>query len=76
MLKNAGALTVKTNHELEGTILFDLLTTDGDARRGQLTLPHGTVQTPVFQPCGPRACDIVAKYISIISRVLSKAKLN
>ena len=32
--------------------MFDLLTTDGDARRGQLTLPHGTVQTPVFQPCG------------------------
>ena len=22
--------------------MFDLLTTDGDARRGQLTLPHGT----------------------------------
>ena len=45
-------MTVKNIQELEGTILFDLLTTDGDARRGQLTLPHGTVQTPVFQPCG------------------------
>ena len=22
------------------------------ARRGELTLPHGKVQTPVFQPCG------------------------
>ena len=25
---------------------FDLLTTDGGARRGQLQLAHGTVQTP------------------------------
>jgi queuine tRNA-ribosyltransferase len=32
--------------------LFDLISTDGAARRGQLKLPHGTVQTPVFQPCG------------------------
>ena len=31
---------------------FDLLTTDGDARRGQLHLAHGTVQTPAFMPVG------------------------
>ncbi|HSJ81716.1 MAG TPA: tRNA guanosine(34) transglycosylase Tgt, partial [Thiobacillus sp.] len=31
---------------------FDLLTTDGAARRGQLHLAHGTVQTPVFMPVG------------------------
>jgi queuine tRNA-ribosyltransferase len=31
---------------------FDLLKTDGLARRGQLTLNHGTVQTPVFMPVG------------------------
>jgi queuine tRNA-ribosyltransferase len=31
---------------------FDLLTTDGAARRGQLTLAHGVVQTPVFMPVG------------------------
>ena len=31
---------------------FDLLTTDGGARRGQLQLTHGTVQTPVFMPVG------------------------
>ena len=31
---------------------FDLLTTDGGARRGQLQLAHGTVQTPVFMPVG------------------------
>lgn len=31
---------------------FDLITTDGGARRGQLHLAHGTVQTPVFMPVG------------------------
>jgi queuine tRNA-ribosyltransferase len=33
---------------------FDLLTTDGTARRGRLTTPHGTVETPVFMPVGTR----------------------
>ncbi len=31
---------------------FELLTTDGAARRGTLTLNHGVVQTPVFMPVG------------------------
>ena len=31
---------------------FELLKTDGQARRGTLTLAHGTVQTPVFMPVG------------------------
>lgn len=31
---------------------FDLVTTDGSARRGVLTLSHGVVQTPVFMPVG------------------------
>lgn len=31
---------------------FDLLCTDGGARRGQLHLAHGVVQTPVFMPVG------------------------
>ena len=31
---------------------FELLATDGAARRGRLTLPHGTVETPVFMPVG------------------------
>ncbi|MHB1091543.1 tRNA guanosine(34) transglycosylase Tgt [Thiobacillus sp.] len=31
---------------------FDLLATDGGARRGQLQLTHGTVQTPAFMPVG------------------------
>ncbi len=31
---------------------FDLIKTEGRARRGQLTLNHGVVQTPVFMPVG------------------------
>ncbi|MBA2963011.1 MULTISPECIES: tRNA guanosine(34) transglycosylase Tgt [Ramlibacter] len=31
---------------------FDLLATDGHARRGRLTLNHGVVQTPIFMPVG------------------------
>jgi queuine tRNA-ribosyltransferase len=31
---------------------FDLLRTDGLARRGRLTLEHGVVETPVFMPVG------------------------
>lgn len=31
---------------------FELLATDGNARRGRLHLAHGTVETPVFMPVG------------------------
>ncbi|SIQ71228.1 tRNA-guanine transglycosylase [Aromatoleum tolulyticum] len=31
---------------------FDLITQDGAARRGRLTLAHGVVETPVFMPVG------------------------
>lgn len=31
---------------------FELLRTEGLARRGRITLNHGTVQTPVFMPVG------------------------
>jgi queuine tRNA-ribosyltransferase len=31
---------------------FELLNTDGQARRSQLTLNHGVVQTPIFMPVG------------------------
>ena len=34
------------------TAAFDLLGTDGAARRGRLTLNHGAVETPVFMPVG------------------------
>ncbi len=32
--------------------MFELVAQDDGARRGRLTLPHGTVETPVFMPCG------------------------
>ena len=31
---------------------FQLLATDGKARRGAVTLNHGVVQTPIFMPVG------------------------
>jgi queuine tRNA-ribosyltransferase len=31
---------------------FDVLATDGAARRGRLALPHGVVDTPAFMPVG------------------------
>ncbi|MBX3706484.1 MAG: tRNA guanosine(34) transglycosylase Tgt [Pseudomonadales bacterium] len=31
---------------------FELLATDGGARRGRLHTAHGSVETPVFMPCG------------------------
>ncbi|MFN6059532.1 MAG: tRNA guanosine(34) transglycosylase Tgt, partial [Burkholderiales bacterium] len=33
-------------------LTFDLLKTEGMARRGRLTLNHGVVQTPIFMPVG------------------------
>ncbi|MCC6196569.1 MAG: tRNA guanosine(34) transglycosylase Tgt [Burkholderiales bacterium] len=33
-------------------VLFEVLHTSGRARRGRLTLAHGTVDTPVFMPVG------------------------
>lgn len=31
---------------------FDLISTDGDARRGRLTFSRGVVETPIFMPVG------------------------
>ena len=31
---------------------FEVSATQGEARRGELQLSHGTVQTPIFMPCG------------------------
>jgi queuine tRNA-ribosyltransferase len=33
-------------------VRFELLATDGHARRGRLTLNHGVVETPIFMPVG------------------------
>jgi queuine tRNA-ribosyltransferase len=34
------------------SLSFELLATDGSARRGRLTTAHGVVETPVFMPVG------------------------
>src|SRR5215470_18530559 len=36
-------------------ISYELLGTDGGARRGRLTTTHGVVETPVFMPVGTQA---------------------
>lgn len=38
-----------------GPFRFDLLTSDGAARRGRIACAHGTVETPAFMPVGTRA---------------------
>ncbi len=35
-----------------GGLKFELLKTDGRARRGRVTLNHGVVETPIFMPVG------------------------
>ena len=37
------------------TIGFELLATNGAARRGRIALAHGTVETPAFMPVGTAA---------------------
>ncbi|MFM8989105.1 MAG: tRNA-guanine transglycosylase, partial [Alphaproteobacteria bacterium] len=34
---------------------FDLLATDGAARRGRVATAHGTIETPAFMPVGTAA---------------------
>ncbi|GGP26180.1 tRNA guanosine(34) transglycosylase Tgt [Silvimonas amylolytica] len=40
------------NQAVPDGLQFELKTTSGGARRGQVTLNHGVVQTPVFMPVG------------------------
>ena len=43
----------QTSHlQCQPMLHFDLLRTEGLARRGRLTLHHGVVQTPIFMPVG------------------------
>ncbi|WP_162652289.1 tRNA guanosine(34) transglycosylase Tgt [Lentilitoribacter sp. Alg239-R112] len=41
---------------------FDVLATDGDARRGQVSMPRGTIRTPAFMPVGT-AGTVKAMYL-------------
>lgn len=44
------------NRVRDGTLFeFEIQATDGAARAGVLTLPHGEVRTPVFMPVGTQA---------------------
>ena len=36
-------------------VSFQLISTDGAARRGQITTPHGSAQTPLFMPVATQA---------------------
>ncbi|MEI7806035.1 MAG: tRNA guanosine(34) transglycosylase Tgt [Hyphomicrobiales bacterium] len=40
---------------MTGAFSFRLHKTDGDARRGEFSTPHGVVQTPAFMPVGTQA---------------------
>jgi queuine tRNA-ribosyltransferase len=47
--------TTQTSHAAKSTLSglsFELLATDGLARRGRMTLNHGVVETPIFMPVG------------------------
>ena len=37
---------------MASAVLYKLIKKDGRARRGEITTPHGTIQTPVFMPVG------------------------
>src|SRR6516225_11172854 len=37
---------------MPGSFSFNLISTDGAARRGEFVTPHGRVQTPAFMPVG------------------------
>ena len=40
---------------MSSTFTFRLIRTDGTARRGEISTPRGTVQTPAFMPVGTQA---------------------
>jgi queuine tRNA-ribosyltransferase len=40
---------------MAGPFSFNLIATDGTARRGEVTTPHGRIQTPAFMPVGTQA---------------------
>ena len=48
---------------MSGSFSFALTHTDGKARRGQITTPHGLVETPAFMPVGT-AGTVKAMYTS------------
>jgi queuine tRNA-ribosyltransferase len=47
-----GRQTTEAHGDNPAMLRFELLATEGRARRGRLTLTHGVVETPVFMPVG------------------------
>lgn len=47
---------------------FKLLATDGNARRGEITMPRGTVRTPAFMPVGT-AGTVKAMYMEQVKEL-------
>lgn len=46
-------------------LTFELLSVDGAARRGRLTLDHGTVETPAFMPVGTSGTVKAARWSDV-----------
>src|SRR5260370_16856967 len=44
--------TIDATAQPANGLRFELITTDGKARRGRVTLNHGVVETPIFMPVG------------------------
>ena len=44
--------TIEAPAQPANGLKFELITTDGQARRGRVTLNHGVVETPIFMPVG------------------------
>ena len=46
-------------------LTFDVLATDGEARRGKVTLDHGSVETPAFMPVGTAGTVKAARWSDV-----------
>src|SRR3981081_2973853 len=44
--------TIDATAQPANGLKFELIPTDGKARRGRITLNHGVVETPIFMPVG------------------------
>ena len=49
---------------------FNLIATDGKARRGEITMPRGTVRTPAFMPVGT-AGTVKAMYLDQVRELVN-----
>lgn len=45
-------MSEKTLNEHDGRLKFNVVATDGDARRAKVDLPRGSYETPIFMPVG------------------------